>query len=106
MAVAENCTPIGDPVKAANAKSQKAVPVRTAISRMGEICAARTGVRPMPTPDPISNNAAHSIIGALPVAGSHNTRMRIVVKVVLMIMILKRPTLSAGALGIVRPIML
>ena len=98
--------PIGDPVKAANAESEKAVPVRTPISCMGEIWAARTGVRPIPAPDPIPKSAANNIIGALPVAGSHRARIRIVVKALITIMVLKRPALSAIALGTVRPIML
>ncbi len=60
----------------------------------------------MPAPEPMPKSAAKTIMGALPVAGSHNTRMRMVVKQLIRIIILKRPTLSARALGTVRPIML
>jgi hypothetical protein len=45
-------------------------------------------------------------MGVFPVAGSHNARMSTVVKVAIMIMMLNRPTLSAIALGTVRPTIL
>ena len=82
------------------------VPVRTPISLIGEIFAQRAGIRPIPAPEPIPKSAAKSIIGALPVAGSHNARIRIVVKELIMIMTLKRPTLSAITFGTVRPMTL
>jgi hypothetical protein len=50
--------------------------------------------------------AAKRIKGTLPVAGSQRARMRIVVKVLITIITLKRPSLSARALGTVRPKML
>jgi len=82
------------------------MPVRTPISLIGEICAQSAGVRLIPAPEPIPKSTAKTIIGALPVAGSHNARMRMVVKLLMMIMMLKFPTLSAIIFGTVRPIML
>ena len=82
------------------------MPVRTPISWMGETCAQSAGVRPIPAPEPIPKSAAKTIRAELPVAGSHIARMRMVVKPLMIIMTLKRPTLSAIALGTVRPIML
>ena len=73
---------------------------------MGETCAHSAGVRPIPAPEAIPNNAAKMIMAALPVAGSHSARMRMVVKLLITTMTLKRPTLSAIALGTVRPIIL
>jgi len=98
--------PIGEPVNAAIDPIAKMVPVRTPISLIGEICAQSAGVRPIPAPEPIPKRAAKTMIGAFPVAGSHNARMRMVVKPLMRIMTLKRPTLSAATLGAVRPIML
>lgn len=98
--------PIGEPVKAEKAESEKAVPVQTPISCIGEIWATRTGVRPMPAPDPTPKSAANSMIGVLPVAGNHKARIRIVVNALMTIIMLNRPTLSAMAFGTVRPMML
>lgn len=72
--------PIGEPVNAAIAAIEKTVPERMPISWMGETCAQRAGVRPIPAPEAIPKNAAKTIRAALPVAGSHNARMRMVVK--------------------------
>ena len=60
----------------------------------------------MPAPEAIPKSAAKTILAALPVAGSHNARIRIDVKALMTIMTLNLPTLSAMALGTVRPIML
>ena len=98
--------PSGDPVNAAIDAIANTVPVRTPISWIGEIPAQRAGVSPMPAPEPIPKRAANRIMSTLPVAGSHRPRMRTVVNVAMMIIILKRPTLSASALGTVRPKML
>ena len=98
--------PRGEPVKAAIDAMAKMVPVRTPMSLMGEIPAVSTGVRPIPAPDPIPKRAAKSIIGTLPVAGSQRAKIKIVVKAAITIMVLNRPTLSAIALGTVRPNML
>ena len=97
---------MGDPVKAAIDEIAKIVPVRTPISSIGETVAQRTGVKPIPAPEPIPKSTAKRIIGAFPVAGSHSARIRMVVKKIITIMTLKRPTLSAIAFGTVRPIML
>ena len=98
--------PSGDPVNAAIAEIANTVPVRTPISLIGEIPATSTGVSPMPAPEPIPKRAANRIIGTLPVAGSQRPRITIVVNVAMMIMMLKRPSLSARAFGTVRPNML
>ena len=82
------------------------MPERMPISWMGETCAQSAGVRPIPAPEPMPKSAAKTIMAALLVAGSHIARMRIVVKLAMTIMTLNRPTLSAIALGTVRPIML
>lgn len=73
---------------------------------MGEIWAQSAGVRLMPAPEPIPKSAAKTIRAALPVAGSHKARIRMVVKELMIIIMLKLPTLSARALGTVRPMML
>ena len=98
--------PSGDPVNAATDEIAKMVPVRTPMSLMGEIPAQSAGVRPMPAPEPMPKRAANRMMGPLPVAGSQRPRITTVVKVAMMIMMLKRPTLSARALGTVRPKML
>ena len=100
------CPPIGEPVNAAIAAIEKTVPERIPISCMGETCAQSAGVRPIPAPELIPKNAAKTMSAAFPVAGSHNARMRIVVKPLITIMTLNRPTLSAMAFGTVRPITL
>lgn len=98
--------PIGEPVNAAKAAIVKTVPVRMPISWIGDTCAHSAGVRPIPAPEAIPKSAAKTMRAALPVAGSHIARMRMVVKALMTIMTLKRPTLSAIALGTVRPIIL
>ena len=98
--------PSGDPVSAAIDAIAKVVPVRTPISLIGEIPAQSAGVSPMPAPEPIPKRAANRMMGALPVAGSQRARITIVVNVAMMVIMLKRPTLSARAFGTVRPNML
>ena len=61
------------------------------------------GTRLTPAPEPIPKRTAKRIMGACPVAGSQRARMMMVVKVAMTIMTLKRPYLSARALGTVRP---
>ena len=98
--------PRGDPVNAAIDAIANTVPVRTPISLIGEIPAQSAGVSPMPAPEPIPKRAANRIMGVLPVAGSQRPRITIVVNAAMMIIMLKRPTLSARAFGTVRPNML
>jgi hypothetical protein len=95
--------PTGDPVSPANAEIVKTVPVRTPMSRMGESLAHRAGVRLMPAPEDMPKSAAKRMMGALPVEGSQRPRIRIDVKAPMTIITLKCPTLSAMALGTVRP---
>lgn len=95
--------PIGDPVNPANAEIVKTVPVRTPMSRMGESLAQRAGVRLMPAPEDTPKSAANTMMGALPDEGSQRPRIRIDVKAPMTIITLKCPTLSAMALGTVRP---
>lgn len=97
---------MGEPDKAAIDATAKMVPVRTPMSLMGEMLAHSTGVRPMPAPEPMPKSAAKIIKGTFPEAGSQRARIRTVVKVDMMIIMLKRPTLSARAFGTVRPKML
>ena len=98
--------PSGDPVNAAIDAIANTVPVRTPMSLIGEIPAQSAGVSPIPAPEPIPKRAANRIMGALPVAGSQRPRITTVVNVAMMIIMLKRPTLSARAFGTVRPNML
>lgn len=98
--------PIGEPVNAASDANAKTVPVKVPISLAGAMCAQSTGVRPMPAPEPMPKSAAKRIMAAFPVASSHSTRTRIVVKKLIPTITLKGPTLSATALGMVRPITL
>lgn len=95
--------PMGDPVSPAYAEIVKTVPVRTPMSRMGESLAHKTGVRLMPAPEDMPKSAAKRMMGALPDEGSQRARIRIVVEAPMTIITLKCPTLSAMALGTVRP---
>lgn len=70
------------------------------------MCATSTGVKPIPAPDATPNRAAKVMSAAFPVAGSQKARIRIMVKKLIVIIMLKWPTLSARALGTVRPMML
>ena len=72
--------PIGEPVNAAIAAIEKTVPERMPISWMGDTCAQSAGVRPIPAPEAIPKKAAKTIRAAFPVEGSHNARMRMLVK--------------------------
>lgn len=95
--------PMGDPVSPAKAEIVKTVPVRTPMSRMGESLAHSTGVRLMPAPEVTPKSAAKRMMGAFPVEGSQRPRMMIDVEAPMTIITLKCPTLSAIALGTVRP---
>ncbi len=95
--------PMGDPVNPAYAEIVKTVPVRTPMSRMGESLAQMAGVRLMPAPEEMPKSAANKMMGALPDEGSQRPRIRIDVKAPMTIITLKCPTLSAMALGTVRP---
>ena len=59
-------------IKAAIEMMAKTVPVRTPICRTSEICANMEGRRDTKAPLPKPNSAAKTIMGAFPVAGSHN----------------------------------
>lgn len=98
--------PMGEPVNAAKAAIEKTVPVRMPISWMGETCAHRTEARPTPAPEATPNSAAKAIMAPSPVPGRNKPRMKRVVMVLIIIIMLKWPSLSAKALGTVRPIML
>ena len=97
---------MGEPVNAANDANAKTVPVRTPMSWMGETCAQRTGARPTPAPEVMPKRAAKAMMGASLVPVRNKPRMRTVVKVLIKIIMLKWPNLSAKALGTVRPIIL
>lgn len=63
-------------------------------------------VRPMPAPEEMPKRTAKAMVADWPVPGSQRARIRAVVSVLIRIIMLKWPNLSARALGIVRPIML
>ena len=69
--------PIGLLIKAAMDIMAKTVPVRTPIWRTSDICASIEGKRDTNAPLPKPKSAAKRIIGALPVAGSHNASVMI-----------------------------
>lgn len=73
------------------------------MSRMGESLAHRAGVRLMPAPEEIPKSAANKMMGTSPVAGSQRPSINIDVRKLMAIITLKDPTLSATALGTVRP---
>lgn len=81
--------PMGDPVNAAIAAIEYAVPVRVPISERGDIFAHSAGVRLIPAPDPTPNSAAKVMMAALLVAGSHRPKIKAVVRALMTIMTLK-----------------
>ena len=90
---------MGLPVRPAKATQPNSVPVRTPMSRMGEICATSDGFIDTKAPDEKPYSTQNTMMGALAADGSHSASTITAEKAVVRIITLKRPILSASMPG-------
>ncbi len=94
---------MGLPVRAPRATNRKNVPLLVPISRIGEIWAIREGPRETKAPELKPYRMQKMMMGALAADGSHRAKTIMDENAVVMIMTLKRPTLSATIPGKILP---